>query len=92
MAYGTDTVADIVRRSVRVELRQLLPAVYFPSHRSGPLDYNSRVSSIGLKNGSTVYTRWRLRGGASEMHTNEGLDASINDVWPYILTTNNLRF
>ncbi|RDB16192.1 hypothetical protein Hypma_003108 [Hypsizygus marmoreus] len=71
---NTDTIADVVKRSISTELQRIEPIVYFPPHRSGPLDYYCILSSIGISDGSTLYLRWRLRGGSSERDPHSGPD------------------
>ncbi|KAG6822758.1 hypothetical protein H0H92_012709 [Tricholoma furcatifolium] len=62
----SDTIYDLVRMAVRCHtLRLLKPAVYYPQYRSGPIDYRTSLSSIGISNGSVLYIRWRLLGGTS---------------------------
>lgn len=61
-----DTISNLVKSSVHSNLQFVEPIVYFPSHRNGPLDYCDVLSDIGISDGSTVYIRWRLRGGSSQ--------------------------
>ncbi|KAF8156770.1 hypothetical protein B0H34DRAFT_472939 [Crassisporium funariophilum] len=79
VVHNDDTVADIVCWLVRSELCQLEPIVYFPHHRSGPLDYGAVLSSVGISDGSTVYTQWRLRGGMSRAAQDHEPETTLGD-------------
>ncbi|KAG6913998.1 hypothetical protein DXG01_002989 [Tephrocybe rancida] len=77
------TVSDVVRSSVHSGLQRVEPAVYFPPYQSGPLEHDASLSSIGVRDGSTLHIRWRMRGGApirSHHDNTPGVESSASSM------------
>lgn len=76
---STDTINELVKRSVHAGLRHIEPIVYFPPHCSGPLNYCDALSSLGISEGSTVYLHWCLCGGGRGQDSSHAPEAQDED-------------
>ncbi|KAG6847285.1 hypothetical protein H0H93_009072, partial [Arthromyces matolae] len=66
-----ETIGALLDTVIHVHLRQISPLVYFPPYQSRPLEHDNTLSDVGIVEGSTVYIRWRLRGGSTTPHSHD---------------------